>query len=101
MPTEVIDLLAGMSVERAIFLAVGTSALFAVPYLAFVNVDRIIPQRVRDAHLGERAAVQAEKAWEHAAKAVLLTRVGLVAVLQVAVAYLTPADSASKKGAHR
>lgn len=39
MPTEVIDALAGLSVERAIFLAVSIVAASLVPFFLLINVD--------------------------------------------------------------
>lgn len=56
MPTEVVDLLAGLSVERAVALSLLVCGASAVPLLLLVDVEHLVPQRVRDAHLAKRAA---------------------------------------------
>jgi hypothetical protein len=90
MPTEVIDALAGLSVEQAVALATAVFSASLVPFFLLVDVQQFVPQRVRDAHLGEWAVL-------HAEKAVLQARIALVAALLIAVAHLD-SSPISKKG---
>ncbi|MGY6019530.1 hypothetical protein [Streptomyces spinosirectus] len=39
MPTEVIDMLAGLSIERALFLAVAILSASLIPFFLLINVD--------------------------------------------------------------
>ena len=94
MPTEVIDALAGLSVEQAVALAIATFSASLVPFFLLVDVQQFVPQRVRDAHLAERAALHALQARDRA-------RRGLVAALLAVLTHLDTTSSAPKKGATR
>jgi len=65
MPNEVIDMLAGLSVERAVFLALMVCGASVVPFFLLVNVERFVPQRLRDARLPERATEIVRTAVDH------------------------------------
>lgn len=53
MPTEVIDALAGLSVERAVCLAVAIVAASLVPFFALIDVDFAAAWRATTAFLRE------------------------------------------------
>lgn len=95
MPTEVIDALAGMNVEQAVFLAVGLFGTGAAVTLLLANAHHLCPQPVLQAavHAGHDLNRAVALAALHASKAVLLARIWLVAALLVAVAYLDTTPS--------
>lgn len=106
MPTEVIDALAGLSVEQAVCLALmlfGSAACVCLLLIdAHIDPDSTAGRAIAGAH---QAAVHAGHdvnrwtaiAWLQAAKAVLLARIALVHVLLVVVAHLNPAAPSSKE----
>lgn len=107
MPTEVIDMLAGLTVERAVFLALmlfGTPAA-VVLYVANSDLDLRTPV-VRAAGSVHQAAVHAGHdvnrwlalALAHAAQLRDRARLILIAGLLLAVAYL---DTTSNNGGSR
>lgn len=108
MPTSVIDLLAGLSVAEAVFLALMLFGSAACVWLLLVDV-RVAPDspvgravasvRQTAVHAGHDLSRWAATAWLYAAKAVLLARVVLSALLLVVAAHLTPAASNSKGNA--
>lgn len=107
MPTEVIDALADMSVEQALFLAAGLFGSAACVCLLLIDM-RIDPNSTAGraiatahqtaVHAGHDVNRWAALAWLYASRAVLLARIALVAVLLVIVAHLNPAGSTSQKG---
>lgn len=110
MPTEVIDLLAGLSVERAVFLALmlfGTPAAIVL-YVANTDLDLRTPV-VRAAGTAHQAAVHAGHDLNraiclltlHTAQVRDRARIALVTALLLAVAHLDPTSPISKKGGTR
>ena len=93
MPTEVIDALADLSVERAIFLALMLFGSSAAVWLIAIDYEQLV-DRVRRSAAFELAALRWFQARDWA-------RLALVAFLLIAVAHLDTSSPISKKGAAR